>query len=96
MEVIWSPRASAEFAAQVRYLEQRFGPRQSTRYLHEVLAAIEKVLNPLMDFQLVREQPETRCCPVNKQVKLYYRPGTDSVELVTFFDTRQSPDKLQL
>lgn len=96
MEIIWSPRATEEFRAQTEWLEQNLGRRQANRYLQEVMTAIEKLLNPLTEYQLVKEQPETRCCPVNKVVKLYYRPTRQGLELVTFFDTRQNPGKLQL
>ncbi len=96
MEVIWSPRATAEFGARVQWLEQNLGQRQARRYLEEVLAALEKIINPRSQYRLVKEKPETRCCPVNGQIKLYYRPGKQSIELVTFFDARQDPGRLKL
>ena len=97
MEIIWSPRATAEFQERVRWLENNSGQSQVTRYLGEVMAALDRITNPLAAYKLVKADPETRCYPVNKLVTLYYRPlKQQEIELVTFFDTRQDPSKLKL
>ena len=37
-----------------------------------------------------------RYCLVNEHLAPVYRPPSDAVELLTLFDTRQSPGKLRL
>ena len=96
MNVAWSPKATQEFEAQVSWLEENLGRRQATRYLQEVMTALEKITNPQAAYQLIRVDPEIRCYPVNRTVKLYCRPLPQAVELISFFDTRQDPGKLNL
>ena len=96
MDVLWSKRATSEFEAQIKWLEQHASHRQVSQYLLEVTEALEKITNPLAAYKLVRENPETRCYPVNKNLMVYYRPQPDFLILVSLFDTRQDPDKLRI
>lgn len=70
----------------------------------------EKVKNEFVKkldhtLEIIRVQPEIfpeskkvkklRCCVITKQTTLYYRFDSKRVDVVTIFDTRQNPNKLE-
>ena len=42
-----------------------------------------------------QKDPGLRKCVITKQTTLYYRFDSDQIKIVTIFDTRQNPDKLE-
>ena len=97
MTVIWLPRAKAELRRQAKWLEENRGHRAVLTYFEQVHDAVERLRRgELVLYRLYDAARNIRYLPVNEQTNLYYRPSADFIELLTFFNTRQDPDKLKL
>lgn len=97
MTIIWLPQATKALAEQTKWLEENRGHRVVQRYFEQVHAAVERLRRgDLILYKLYDAKRNIRYCPVNRHTQLYYRPLEDAIELLTFFNTRQDPDKLKL
>ena len=97
MTIVWLPRAKEDLIKQTAWLEAHRGHQVVVQYFEQVYAAIERLgAGDLVLYRLHDARRNIRCCHVNKHTLLYYRPLEGSVELMTFFDTRQDPGKLRL
>ncbi|MCU0448102.1 MAG: type II toxin-antitoxin system RelE/ParE family toxin [Microscillaceae bacterium] len=97
IEVIWSPRAEAEFANDLAYLEENTSKKTVLNYLLKIAEAIEKIAKPEeVLYQAFDEERKIYRYKIDKHKWLYYRFKDDKIEILTFWDTRQNPDKLNL
>lgn len=93
MRIVWTEKARKGFSDILDYIELKFGntARQSftvktkdfTRLLSEFpeIGTLEIPEKKLRGFQLT------------KQTRVFYRLKNDQIILLTFFDSRQNPDK---
>ena len=58
--------------------------------------ALLRAVHTLLVAQWRNAERNIRYCLVNEHLAPVYRPPSDAVELLTLFDTRQSPGKLRL
>jgi plasmid stabilization system protein ParE len=98
MEIIWSPRAEADFSNDLNYLEENFGNKTASRYKQELIQALENISRiDLISYQLVDAEKGIHRYRINKNKNLYYRIVSENVlELIAFYSNRQDPDKLSL
>lgn len=87
-------QAKSDIIKLYSYLQDQWG----NKALEKLDSKIEKVLdsiciNPLL-FPIIKGH-SVRCCVITSQLKLYYTIKGDTVVLLTFFDVRQHPTKLQ-
>ena len=95
-EIVFSTRARLKLEHLLDYLETEW----SLKVKHSFIAKLDKAL-----FQIAK-MPES-CpvshkkkgvykCLVSKQTSLYYRVTSKEIEIITLFDNRQKPSKLEL
>ncbi|RZK29539.1 MAG: type II toxin-antitoxin system RelE/ParE family toxin [Hymenobacter sp.] len=99
MTIKWSPTATAELTKQAAWLEEHRGHSAVIRYFEQVNSAIERLRRGgLVLYRLYDATRDIRYCHLNKHTQLYYQvvEADGYVELLTFFDMRQDPDKLNL
>ena len=96
MKISWTPAARETYFNVLEYLEQAWTEKE----LHNFIIEVEKLLaqiakNPEM-FQASRKKKNVRKGFITKHTTLYYRvkPRKKELELLTFWDNRQDPEKL--
>ncbi|MGI4870015.1 MAG: type II toxin-antitoxin system RelE/ParE family toxin [Janthinobacterium lividum] len=94
--LIWQPQAEESFRNQVEWLEANRDRKAVTHFLQEVAQALTQLRDGLVSYRVIDVQRNIRSCPANKYMVLHHRPVAEGMELLTFFDTRQNPDKLKL
>ncbi len=95
--VRWLPRAEEDFRQDVAYLEERAGRKAVTDYLHTVAAVVERIADvDKILYQVIDEEKHIHRCRITPHKWLYYRVIEEAIELLTIFDSRQDPGKLQL
>ncbi len=92
--IVWTPESEKTFAGILSWLEKEWND-------HVLLAFLDKVDQVLA---LIAEKPElypaidrekrVRKCVVVKQVSLFYTIKQDQIDLLTFWDNRQNPERL--
>ena len=95
-EIIWSPLSEKDLEKNLEYLEENWDQKVILNYINridEVLCHISN--NPLMYPEIIKRSNIHKCV-LNKQTILYYRIKGKIIELITFFNARQDPEKLKL
>lgn len=97
MRVEWTAQAEIDFEKYVNFLAENISYKASANFMEETFDTIEKIRNPLVNYQIIDSTKGFRKCKINKFVDLYYKIREDNcIEIWTFFDSRQNPDKLKL
>ena len=95
-KIRWSPRAVTDIKSHLDYVEKNWG----ISTLRELLKRINEVLNTIANnpklYQSFKKRGNIYRCVVTSQIVLYYRINNDVIELITFWDTRQNPENLNL
>ena len=96
-KIIWSPEAIETFDAIIEYLDLKFTNKEVAQFVKIVnrrLLLIEKF--PYVARTTSRTSKRRRTV-IHKRTIIYYkiRERKKMVELLSVFDTRQSPDKLK-
>lgn len=93
--VIISPRAKQDIEIILDYLKEAWPQKVTDNFLLklEIFYTIVSI-NPHV-FGYYRKSRNIRNYAVTKQQVIYYRNRRKIVEIITIFDTRQSPSKLR-
>lgn len=94
-EVIWSKRAKTDLISIVDYLEQNWTEKEVANFFRKLDKHISTIQNQPNAFP-ASPQNNVRRSVLSKQTTIYYHVLKNSVRIVTLFDTRQRPDKLEL
>jgi plasmid stabilization system protein ParE len=93
--VIWSPKARLTYYKILEYLVENW----TLKELEDFVDRTEDVINHICDNPLLYPysgKGEIHRCVVVKQINLFYRIKTTTIELLVFWDNRQDPAKLRL
>lgn len=92
INVVWMPSAKIELGSTMAYYKQRNG---SPSYNQRIRGAINRVIKRIKDQPLsyqLGEDGQTRIAPVLK-FQLLYRIYPGRIEIWSFWDPKQDPDK---
>lgn len=95
-EIIWSPRAIADFENTINYLEKNWSEKTAREYadtLSKVILILSKM--PYL-YPKISKRKNIRKCLVVKQNAMYFRVKKKTVTILAIFDTRQNPKKLKV
>lgn len=93
--VTWSPTARLTYYQILQYLDEKWTIKELEAFINRTEEAINHICdNPLL-YPYSRES-DTHKCVVVKQVSLFYRIKTETIELLVFWDNRQDPAELLL
>ena len=91
-EIIWLPKAEQRFDEIISWLRQNWTDREIDNFIDRVIEVLDLVrLNP----RIYRYSGKGRIhqAVITRHTLLLFRIKKDKVELLTFFDTRQDPQK---
>jgi plasmid stabilization system protein ParE len=96
-KVVWTPEALQTYLQIISYLEQEWTEREIKNFasgVEDKIGLLKKLPGIGSPFDKKRKLRKTL---VHKQVQLYYRvrPQKRQVELVSFWNTYQNPNKLR-
>ena len=97
MRVEWTAQAEKDFEKYVNFLAENISYKSSADFMEATFDTIEKIRNPLVNYQIVDSTKGIRKCKINKFVDLYYKIiDEECLQIRTFFDSRQNPNRLKL
>lgn len=97
MRVEWTVQAEKDFEKYVNFLAENISFKASADFMEATFDTIEKIRNPLVNYQIVDSTKGFRKCKINKFVDLYYKIiDEECLQIRTFFDSRQNPNRLKL
>lgn len=93
--VTWSPTARITYYQVLEYLDDKWTVKEIEAFINRT----EEVINYICDNPMLypySKESDTHKCVVVKQVSLFYRVRTTTIELLVFWDNRQDPIRLLL
>ena len=93
-EVVISARAQKNIANLFEYLELKWSVKvreEFARKLHSNIKLIQ--INPEI-FPISNVNPKYNKCVITKQSTLFYRYDSTQIRILSLFDTRQNPTKV--
>ncbi len=96
-KIAWTPEALQTYLQIINYLEQKWTEREIKNFAQSVEDKIELLKSFSGIGSLFDKKRKLRKTLVHKHVQLYYRirPVKKQIELVSFWNTYQNPDKLK-
>jgi plasmid stabilization system protein ParE len=94
MKILWTPEAIDTFDAIMEYLEKEFSQKQKDNFFfecHDIIDLIEA--NPYL--YKPTNKNNVHSAVIHKYTTLYFEINkqSGSINLLSFFDTRQNPNK---
>jgi len=96
--IVWSDKSKKTYADIIEYLNFKWTEKEIHHFIFRTDSLIEKITgNPYL-FQQYKTDPLTRQAVLHENVILIYQISAegDTVNLLTFWSTRQNPKKLKL
>ena len=92
----WTTRAEETFNKNIEYLELEWSNSVLNKFLDRVEYTLENISDNPYLYPLHNSSKDIRRCIINGRIILYFRIIDDNtIDLITFFNTWQNPDKLE-
>lgn len=93
-KVILTDTAKEKLSSLLNFLQENWSEKVKKDFVKILDYKIDSIkLNPKICPSSEKESGLHRCV-LTKQNSMYYRYNSDEIVIITFFDTRQNPDKL--
>jgi len=93
--IIISPQAKQDIESILKYLELNWNQKIIERFLLKLETFYQVIsINPRI-FGYYSKSRNIRNYAITRQNVIYYRSRKKAIEIITVFDTRQSPSKLK-
>jgi plasmid stabilization system protein ParE len=89
-----STRASRKLDKLLSYLENEWSTKVKKEFIHKLNTSLSLIQKNPDSFQKSDSVPGLHRCVISKQTTIYYRYDDKQIYIVTLFDNRQDPDKL--
>ncbi|PJR03855.1 type II toxin-antitoxin system RelE/ParE family toxin [Avrilella dinanensis] len=93
-EVVLSKTAEKKLRKLFDFLTEQWSENVKNEFIKKLDFSINSIKNQPESFPESKTQKGLRKCVVTKQTTLYYRFNNKQISVLTVFDTRQHPQKL--
>jgi plasmid stabilization system protein ParE len=93
-EVILTPTANRNFLTIIDYLNANWGINVTNNFIDRFEHVLVLLAEDPGMFQFVNKIKQVQKCIVTKHNILYFKETTEVIKIITIFDTRQNPKKL--
>lgn len=93
--VVWSAEATNEYLSTLDYILQHWGDEAAERFEDTIFHQIDRIAHNPAQFPLVNQTRAIRRCVATPQNSIFFREQENHIQILSVFDTRQSPDKLK-
>ncbi|MBX3009840.1 MAG: type II toxin-antitoxin system RelE/ParE family toxin [Melioribacteraceae bacterium] len=92
----WSDRAIFDLQNIIDYLLYKWTEKEVRNFVRKLDKRLELIsINPRL-FPKTSKRKNVRRSVLTKHTVIYYETSTDTIKIVTLFDTRQDPKKLKI
>jgi plasmid stabilization system protein ParE len=93
----WTSESRRTFNQNLKYLAEEWDNQVINNFLDRVEEVLEKIKSNPELYALHRPMDKVYKCVVHKRIILYYKIVDDGrIDLLTFWNTYQDPDKLKV
>lgn len=95
-EIEWTKRADREFDEIIEYLSKEWNYRVKNNFIERFYHKLDMISYfPEIGVSISKEK-KIRGILVTEHVRIYYRVKNKKIILITLYDTRQDPEKLNI
>ena len=95
MKIVWSRRAKNDFDRILDYLEKEWSITTAQKFILKTEKELQLISTIPKAFPMSKKK-QIHQCIITRQITLFYKIHQHKISLITFFDTRQHPNKLNL
>jgi plasmid stabilization system protein ParE len=93
----WTSESKRTFNQNLAYLSEDWGNSVINSFLDRVDSVLDQIRKNPAQFPLHNPSSDIRKCVVHKRIILYYKIVNETtIDLMTFWNTYQDPEKLKL
>ena len=96
MRVIWTPEAEASHEENLDYLSHFWSNNVMQRYFDALTFTINTIAQHPESFPIHDSSKGIHKAVILEQLTLFYRVKRDTVFILSLWDNRQDPDKLEI
>ncbi|MBI1768535.1 MAG: type II toxin-antitoxin system RelE/ParE family toxin [Bacteroidetes bacterium] len=97
MKVVWTPEAKETFSSNIDYLLSEWGEQVTLDFLDRVDEVVFRIKSNPNLFPIIKREDNVHRCVVVKQISLYYRiVSAQEIDLITFWNNYQNPERLKI
>ena len=93
-KIVFSSRSKSQLDSLLNYLENKFSILTKKKFISKLDKSISIIQKDPDTFPKSNNSKMIRKCIISKQTTLYYRFNSQEIRLLSFFDTRQNPTKI--
>jgi len=94
--VFWSSEALKNMESIFLYLEENWTQRELKKFAKLLDKQIKLIQSNPFLFEKSDKSIDVRRAVLNKQITIYYRVRFSEIQILTLFDNRQNPEKLNI
>ena len=95
--ISWTPEAERTFSQNLEYLTYKWDNAVIINFINKVDDALQVIASNPEAFPLHNSELNIHKCVITSQITVYYRiVNTYTIDLLTFWNNYQNPDKLKL
>ena len=95
MNVIWSPQAQKDYYQNIDYLEAEWAFQDVINFISKVNNILELLIKNNIEF-IATNYKNVNKVVITKQITLYYRFNSNTIELLRFWNTYQDLENFKL
>lgn len=95
LTVIWSPLSEEDVEEQLIYLENKWGSKSAITFLERIEESLSVVCKNLRTYLEIDQERHIHKFVLNKHITLYYQVAKESINLITFWNTRKDANFLK-
>jgi plasmid stabilization system protein ParE len=95
-KVIWTDEAIKNLDSIIDYLISRWTDNEVKNFAKKLERRIDLITKRPQIFPLINKRTDTRRSIISRHITIYYTVSHDYIKIVTLFDTRQDPSKLEI
>jgi len=95
-KVIISKTAEKRLNELFNYLLENWSQKVKSDFIKKLDSKIILVQEHPEGFPESEKEKGLRKCVITKQITMFYRFNSESIKIITFFDTRQNPEKINV
>ena len=94
--ILWTDHALYELGKTVKHLEENWTEKELEKFSRELDHTLELISKNPELFPISKKKKNIRRAVVARFNTLYYRHNNESVEIISFFSSRQDPNKRKI
>jgi plasmid stabilization system protein ParE len=93
-KIIWTSRALSDLKNIVTYLEENWTVKEIQKFARLLDLQLNRlIIHPFL-FPNSNKYKKIRKSVLTRQISIYYRVTNHEIQIITLFDNRQNPNKL--